>query len=114
MHLRRLLLLLTIVGITLLGETPANAQYATTRVDHDWTITIFGGRFGYEQRTVIPYGGRADLLYWGGGVTRVGSNGGSKGWGLPIGISAVVAGLILWRVRGKRRLPAPIPRPTDG
>jgi hypothetical protein len=67
--MRRIRLLLLIA--LLLGALPlaAHAQWATSRVEHDWRITINGNSYGLEQRFTSTFslvdGWRTTTIYFG-------------------------------------------------
>ena len=103
MRTGRFVLLPVMFGFVLLCGTSLQAQWATSVIEQDWTITVFGGRFGYEQSVIFPGGVRAAKLYWGGGDIQIASGSGAKSMLPVIGCSLAVASLLLWRIRWKRR-----------
>jgi hypothetical protein len=56
MRAGRFVLLPAMFGFVLLCGTSLQAQWATSVIEQDWTITVFGGRFGYEQSVIFPGG----------------------------------------------------------
>jgi hypothetical protein len=64
-RLRTLLILLAFLPPVLVLPASVHAQWATTRVEHDWTLAIGEHRFGLEQTMTLPGSYRTTTVHLG-------------------------------------------------
>jgi uncharacterized membrane protein len=107
MHrIHKLLLMVVLVGALPIA---AQAQWATSRIEHDWRITINGNSYGLEQRFTSTYsltlGWRTTTIFFGQHTFRTNL---PAVWVAALALAPVVA-VAFFLVAGSRRTHEPMP-----
>jgi hypothetical protein len=105
-NIRKLLLMIVLVGALPIA---AHAQWATSRIEHDWRITINGNSYGLEQRFTSTYsltlGWRTTTIFFGQHTFRTNL---PAVWVAALALAPLVA-VAFFLVAGSRRLHEPMP-----
>ena len=64
-RLRTLLIVFALLPLPLALPASAKAQWATTAIEHDWTVEVGEHRFGLEQSITLPGSYRKTTIYLG-------------------------------------------------
>jgi hypothetical protein len=76
MRMRKIRLFLLIAWVVLSSPIAAHAQWATSRIEHDWRVSIGGSSFGLTQEFFstfsTTFGSRTTVIYFGRYTVRTG------------------------------------------